>query len=161
RSRRCDPTAKHSASSLLELSGITKRFGTIVANRDVSLRVEAGEVRGLVGENGAGKTTLMAIASGLYRPGAGAVVVAGDASDLRSALDAIPAGIDMVHQHFLLVQNLTVAENVVLGIRGGPLLRLRDAERAVAELAERYGLPVDPSAEVARLPPSHQQRVEI
>ena len=133
-----------------------------MANRDVHLSVAPREIRGVVGENGAGKTTLMAIASGLYRPDAGAVVVGGAEHRFRSPLDAIAVGIDMVHQHFMLVPTLTVAENVVLGVHGSdPWLRLREVRKEVAELGERYGLFVDPDRPVSTISPSQQQRVEI
>lgn len=149
------------AAPLLELQGITKRFGPLVANRSVDLRGFGGEVLGLVGENGAGKSTSMAIASGLYRPDAGAIIVDGEPCLFRSPLDAMAAGIDMVHQHFMLVETATVAENVVLGVRGGQWLKRRRVEREVEQLAERYGMPIDPRAPIHGLSPPQQQTVEI
>ncbi|MBM3676270.1 MAG: ATP-binding cassette domain-containing protein, partial [Actinobacteria bacterium] len=103
----------------------------------------------------------MAVASGLYRPDAGAVVVDGTPRAFRSALDGIAAGISMVHQHFMLVDRLTVAENVILGAAGALFLRLREEEETVAELSRRYGLAVEPRARVGSLAPGEQQRVEI
>jgi ABC-type uncharacterized transport system ATPase subunit len=149
------------APPLLELRGITKRFGALVANREVNLRGRSGEVLGLVGENGAGKSTLMAIASGLHRPDAGAIEVAGEPCRLRGPLDAIAAGIDMVHQHFMLVDNLTVAENVILGSGGREVLNRRQLEREVGAVIERYGIALEPGQMVGDLSPTEQQRVEI
>ncbi len=148
---------------VLELRGITKRFGDLVANRDVTFDVEEGEIHALLGENGAGKSTLMNVASGLLRPDAGTVVVRGRELVLRGAADAIDAGIGMVHQHFHLVDTLTVAENIVLHEEPGTVFSTdrRAAERAVAELAERSGLAVDPTALVRDLSVAMQQRVEI
>lgn len=150
------------AGLALELRKITKRFGAVTANYEVDFGVAPGEIRGLVGENGAGKSTLMAIASGLYRPDSGQVVVAGQARDFNGRDEAIALGINMVHQHFMLVPSCTVAQNVVLGQRtASRWLRLREIERQVADLADRYGLRVDPRARVEALNPTERQRVEI
>ena len=150
-------------SPLLELSGIVKRFGAVAAVDGVSLAVNSGEVLAIVGENGAGKTTLMNLAYGLYRPDAGEVRVRGERRDIRSPADAIAAGLGMVHQHFMLVPNLTVAENVALGAepRRGPAFDRAEAERRVAEVAARYGFALDPRARVDALSVGAQQRVEI
>jgi simple sugar transport system ATP-binding protein len=148
----------------LELEGITKRFPGVVANDHVDLVVEGGEVHGLLGENGAGKSTLMNILYGLYQPDEGTIRVDGRAMSFDDPGDAIDAGIGMVHQHFMLVGPFTVAENIVLGVertRFGGWLDRRRAERDVAELSERFGLPVDPTAVVEQLPVGVQQRVEI
>lgn len=146
-----------------ELAGISKRFGPVVANDSVDLSVGAGEIRGLVGENGAGKTTLMGILYGIHRPDSGEIRVAGRTRRFGSPLDAIGAGLGMVHQHFMLFGSLTVAENVVFGAepRRRGLLDLTAAARRVAELAERYGLEVEPGARVGELPVGVRQRVEI
>ncbi len=148
----------------VELRGITKRFGGVVANAGVDLDVGRGEVLALLGENGAGKSTLMNVLFGLYRPDAGVILLDGDEVTFASPADAIAAGIGMVHQHFMLVPVFTVAENVMLGIeptgRLGRLDRLR-ASRRVAELSERYGLAVEPDALIEDLPVGVQQRVEI
>ncbi len=147
----------------IELRGISKRFGAIDANRDVDLTVRRGTVHGIVGENGAGKSTLMAILHGFHRPDAGAIRVGGQEVSFRNSRDAIARGIDMVHQHFMLVDRFTVLENVTLGTEGGTLLA-RGARRARAELARlgsAYGLQVDPDAIVGSLPVGAQQRVEI
>ena len=148
----------------LELIGLTKIFGDTSACVDVSLSVGRGEVVAVVGENGAGKSTLMNMAYGLYRPTRGQVKVAGRALDLGSPRDAIAAGVGMVHQHFMQVAPLTVAENVALGAeprRRGLLFDRREAERAVSELAARLGFAIDPRAIVADCSVATQQRVEI
>jgi len=148
----------------LELKGITKRFPGVVANDQVDLVVEPGEVHGLLGENGAGKSTLMNILYGLYGADEGEVLIDGEPVSFSGPRDAIDAGIGMVHQHFQLVGNFTVAENIMLGaetVKGGGRLDRRRAEADVAELAEQQGLPVDPRAIVEDLPVGVQQRVEI
>ncbi len=148
----------------LELRGITKQFPGVLANDDVSLTVERGEILALLGENGAGKTTLMNILYGLYTPDAGEVRVDGDPLRLSSPGDAIAAGIGMVHQHFMLVPVFTVAENVILGMEPtGPTgwIDQRASSRMVQEISERYNLEVDPDATVEDLPVGVQQRVEI
>ena len=148
----------------LELRGITKQFPGVLANDDVSLTVEEGEIVALLGENGAGKTTLMNIVYGLYTPSAGEVIVDGEELQLSSPSEAIAAGIGMVHQHFMLVPVFTVAENVVLGDEPvGALgwLQRRKAARRVREISERYRLAVDPDAFVEDIPVGVQQRVEI
>ena len=144
------------------MRNVGQRFGLVQANKAVDLQVRAGEIRGLVGENGAGKSTLMAIASGLYSPDAGQVFVNGVEHQLNGRDDAIALGINMVHQHFMLIPNCTVAQNVVLGQRtGGAFLRLRQVEDEVRELAERYSIEVDPGARIDALTPTERQRVEI
>ena len=148
----------------LELRGITKQVPGVLANDDVSLTVEEGEIVALLGENGAGKTTLMNIVYGLYTPSAGEVIVDGEELQLSSPSEAIAAGIGMVHQHFMLVPVFTVAENVVLGDEPvGALgwLQRRKAARRVREISERYRLAVDPDAFVEDIPVGVQQRVEI
>ncbi len=148
----------------IELRGITKRFGSVVANSDVNLNIRAGEVLGLLGENGAGKTTLMNVLSGLYRPDEGEILIDGKAVSFRGAGDAIRAGIGMVHQHFMLVPVFTVAENVVLGVEPtGPLdwLDLNKARQQVRAISAEHGLEVDPDAVIEEIPVGLQQRVEI
>ena len=148
----------------IELRGITKRFGDVVANSGVSLTIRAGEIHGLLGENGAGKTTLMNILSGLYRADEGEILIDGEPARLDGARDAINAGIGMVHQHFMLVPVFTVAENVVLGVEPtGALdhLDLGSARQQVRKISAEYGLDVDPDAVIEEIPVGLQQRVEI
>ena len=148
----------------LELRGITKRYPGVVANRDVDLTVEPGEIHALVGENGAGKSTLMNILYGLAHADEGEIRIDGDPVTFEGPGHAIAAGIGMVHQHFMLVPVFTVAENIVLGTEptgGLGRLQRRRAEQLVQELADRHGLPVDPHAVVEDLPVGLQQRVEI
>jgi ABC-type uncharacterized transport system ATPase subunit len=148
----------------LELKGITKRFGSLVANDRIDLAVKPGQVHALLGENGAGKTTLMNVLYGLLQPDEGEILMDGKAARFASPKDAIAAGIGMVHQHFMLVPVFTVAENVTLGMeetRPSGLLDRRKARRDVRELSQRYGLAVDPDALVEDLPVGIQQRVEI
>ena len=148
----------------LELKGITKRFGSLVANDRIDLSVAPGQVHALLGENGAGKTTLMNVLYGLMQPDEGEILIDGKAVQFHSPGDAIAAGIGMVHQHFMLVPVFTVAENVTLGIeetRRSGLLDRRKTRQDVRELSRRYGLEVDPDALVENLPVGIQQRVEI
>jgi len=148
----------------LELRGITKRFGGLVANDQIDLVVQPGEIRALLGENGAGKTTLMNVLYGLMQPDQGEILLDDKPVHIRSPKDAISAGIGMVHQHFMLVPVFTVAENVTLGVervRGLGLLDRRRTRRDVHELSERFGLQVDPDAYIEDLPVGVQQRVEI
>jgi simple sugar transport system ATP-binding protein len=148
----------------LELRGITKRFGRIVANDRVDFDLRPGEVHALLGENGAGKSTLMSILYGLYRPDEGEVIVDGRPVTIDSPSRAIELGIGMVHQHFMLVPVMTVAENIVLAgeprTRGG-LLDVRAAAARVRELSDRFGLQVDPDAVIEDVTVGQQQRVEI
>ena len=147
----------------LELRGITKTFGSLVANDAIDLVVEPGEIHSLLGENGAGKSTLMNVLYGLYRPDGGQIVIDGEPVSFSDPGDAMEAGIGMVHQHFMLVPVFTVAENMVLGhepTKGG-LLDLAAARRLVREISARFGFDLDPDALVEDLPVGAQQRVEI
>ncbi|WP_245601686.1 ABC transporter ATP-binding protein [Hamadaea tsunoensis] len=149
----------------LELRGITKRFGDLVANDQISLTVEPGEIHALLGENGAGKSTLMNVLYGLLQPDEGEILVDGRPIKIKGPGDAIAAGIGMVHQHFMLVPVFTVTDNVMLGaeqIRGpGGFLDHAKARKLVVDVSHQYGLPVDPDAVVEDLPIGVQQRVEI
>ena len=148
----------------LELRGITKRFGPLVANDRIDLVVEPGEIHGLLGENGAGKTTLMNVLYGLYDPDDGQILVDDQKVTFGGPGDAMAAGIGMVHQHFMLVPVFTVAENVMLGqehVRAGGLLDMEAARGQVDEISRRYGFNVSPDAPVEYLPVGVQQRVEI
>ncbi|UOQ89884.1 ABC transporter ATP-binding protein [Agromyces endophyticus] len=148
----------------LELRGITKRFGSLVANDHIDLTVEAGEIHCLLGENGAGKSTLMNVLYGLYQADEGEILLNDEVQHFSGPGDAMAAGIGMVHQHFMLIPVFTVAENVMLGneaTRGGGFLDLDAARRRVREISERFGFDVDPDALVDDLPVGVQQRVEI
>jgi general nucleoside transport system ATP-binding protein len=153
-----------SGETVLELRGITKRYPGIVADDDVDFDLERGEVHALLGENGAGKSTLMNILYGLTKPDEGEILVGGKQVSFASAKDAIAAGIGMVHQHFMLIPVMTVAENIVLGVepvRDGVLLDEKGADERVRELSQRFGLAVDPTALVSNITVGQQQRVEI
>ena len=148
----------------LELRGLTKRFGALVANDPVSLVVQPGEIHCLLGENGAGKSTLMNVLYGLYRADSGEILLDDVAQKFSGPGDAMAAGIGMVHQHFMLIPVFTVAENVILGhepTRLGGLLDLSKAKAKVRELSDRFGFDIDPDAIVGELPVGVQQRVEI
>ncbi|POM27224.1 Ribose import ATP-binding protein RbsA [Actinomadura rubteroloni] len=147
----------------VRLTGITKRFPGVVANRDVDLTIERGEVHALCGENGAGKSTLMKILYGMQRPDEGTVEIAGEQVVLRSPADAIARGIGMVHQHFKLADNLTVLENVILGAEPRRFGRIdfAAARAAIRDMSARYGLHVDPDSLVQPLGVGDRQRVEI
>lgn len=145
---------------VLEMRGITKRFPGVIANDQVDFDIRAGEVHALLGENGAGKTTLMNILYGLYQPDEGEIRIQGKRVVLRSPKDAIELGIGMVHQLFMLIPSLTVAENVVLGLKGF-LLDIVQIEKQITELSNKYGLKVDPKAKVWQLSVGEKQRVEI
>jgi simple sugar transport system ATP-binding protein len=148
----------------LELRGITKRFGSLVANDHIDLTVEAGEIHALLGENGAGKSTLMNVLYGLYQADEGEVLLNGEVQHFAGPGDAMAAGIGMVHQHFMLIPVFTVAENVMLGhesTKAGGVLDLAAARAKVQEISARFGFHVDPDALVEELPVGVQQRVEI
>jgi ABC-type uncharacterized transport system ATPase subunit len=147
----------------MEMIDIVKHFPGVRANDGVSLAVSSGEVHAILGENGAGKSTLMRQLYGMYQPDGGEIRINGEAASFRSPADAIAAGIGMIHQHFMLVPTMTVAQNVALGRPSTRGLRLDlDVVRArVATLAEAYGLNVDPDAKIWQLSVGEQQRVEI
>jgi ABC-type uncharacterized transport system ATPase subunit len=150
--------------TVLEMRHITKRFPGIVANDDVDFDLRAGEVHALLGENGAGKSTLMNILYGLYHPDEGEIEIAGKPVRLGTPSAAIDAGVGMVHQHFMLIPVMTVAENIVLAVEprhAGVLLDLGAANESVREISERFGLAVDPRATVQDITVGQQQRVEI
>jgi simple sugar transport system ATP-binding protein len=148
----------------LELRGVTKRFGTLVANDKINLKVASGEIHSLLGENGAGKSTLMNVLYGLYQPDEGQILLDDKQQSFQGPGDAMAAGIGMVHQHFMLIPVFTVAENVVLGnepTKKFGILDLEAARKKVRELSDRFGFDIDPDAVVEDLPVGAQQRVEI
>ena len=148
-------------TAYLRLEGITKRFGNFVANDFINLKVNAGSIHGLLGENGAGKTTLMNILCGLYQPEAGQIYLRDRAIQITSPRVAIAQGIGMIHQHFMLVPQLTVTENIILGSPLNLRLNLQQKSREILAMSKRYGLAIDPLAKVGDLPVGTQQRVEI
>jgi simple sugar transport system ATP-binding protein len=144
------------------MAGISKSFQTVAANRNIHLTVTSGEILGLLGENGAGKTTLMNILYGLYSADEGTIRINGEAVRLSSPRDSIRLGIGMVHQHFMLVQNHTVAENVALGYEEASFLNpVRKVQEKLLEFSKRYGLKVDPNVKIWQLSAGEQQKVEI
>jgi simple sugar transport system ATP-binding protein len=148
---------------MLELRNITKRFGSVLANDRVSITVDAGTIHAIVGENGAGKSTIMRIAYGFYRADDGEVLIEGVSRRLNTPHDAIAHGIGMVHQHFMLVDTMTVAENIVLGAEPGSAtaLDLRGADKRIRSLSEEFHLAIDPDAVIETLSVGQQQRVEL
>lgn len=148
---------------VLEVRGITKTFPGVIANEDIDLTLNQGEIHCLLGENGAGKSTLVNVIFGLYQPDEGTVHLGGKEYSFSGVRDAIQHGIGMVHQHFQLIPVFTVTENVILGdeITEGPFLAMKDARRRIEELEEQYGLVIDPNAKVGDLSVGQQQRVEL
>ncbi|BCH52973.1 ABC transporter ATP-binding protein [Agrobacterium vitis] len=147
----------------IELIGIDKKFGPVHANKNINLTVAKGSIHGIIGENGAGKSTLMSILYGFYQADGGEIKIGGQATVIKDSQAAISSGIGMVHQHFMLVENFTVLENVMLGAEGGALLAAGTAaaRASLKQLETDYGLDVDPDAVVEELPVGRQQRVEI
>jgi simple sugar transport system ATP-binding protein len=147
----------------IELIGISKSFGPVQANKDISIRVMPGTIHGIIGENGAGKSTLMSILYGFYKADRGEIYINGQKTEIPDSQAAINAGIGMVFQHFKLVENFTVLENVILGAEDGAFLRpsIAKARQSLKKLADEYELNVDPDALIEDLSVGHQQRVEI
>ncbi|MEM7722737.1 MAG: ABC transporter ATP-binding protein [Pseudomonadota bacterium] len=147
----------------IELKGISKAFGPVQANKDISMSVAKGSIHGIVGENGAGKSTLMSILYGFYKADKGEIFINGQPTPIPDSQAAIRAGIGMVHQHFKLVENFTVVENVILGAEDGAMLQpsISKARKLLTELATEYGLEVNPDSIIEDLSVGHQQRVEI
>ena len=155
------PETKHIRK--LQMVDITKRFPGVLANDRVNLEVNEGEILALLGENGAGKSTLMKQLYGLYKPDGGKILINGEEVVFHSPTDAINAGIGMIHQHFMLVSNLTVLENIALGLKSsrGPFLEMDVVRKRTMEICEKYKLSVNPDAYIWQLAVGEQQRVEI
>lgn len=145
----------------IELKNITKTFGNVYANRDVNLTVNKGEILSILGENGSGKTTLMNMISGIYFPDEGQIFIDGEEVVIRSPKDAFDYKIGMIHQHFKLVDVFTAAQNVILGLEDKKGFNLKEAERKVAEIGEKYGFIVDPKKKIYEMSVSEKQTVEI
>ena len=145
----------------IELKNITKRFGKVVANDHVDLSVRNGEILAILGENGSGKTTLMNMISGIYYPDEGQIFVGGEEVTIRSPKDAFPLGIGMIHQHFKLVDVLTAAENIVLGLSGPTKLNITEVATRISKLAHKYGFDIDPFKKIYQMSVSEKQTVEI
>jgi len=147
----------------IELVGINKSFGPVQANRDIHMSVAPGSIHGIVGENGAGKSTLMSILYGFYQADSGEIRINGKAIEIPDSQAAISNGIGMVHQHFMLVHNFSVLENIILGVEGGAILNqgVASARKELARLEDEFSLEVDPDAIIEELPVGLQQRVEI
>ncbi|MEQ1901969.1 MAG: ATP-binding cassette domain-containing protein, partial [Devosia sp.] len=157
------PQGAAASDLAIELIGINKHFGPVHANKDIHLKVKRGTVHGIVGENGAGKSTLMSILYGFYHADSGEIRVNGEPHAITDSRHALALGIGMVHQHFMLVDNFTVLENIVLGAEDSPLVgRTLDHARTLLQgLARDYGLEVDPDGIIEDLSVGQQQRVEI
>lgn len=145
----------------IELKNITKRFGSVVANDKVNMSLKKGEILSLLGENGCGKTTLMNMISGIYYPDEGTIFMDGKEVSIRSPKDAFELGIGMVHQHFKLVDILTAAENIVLGLPGKQVLNIRQVAAEINALASKYGFDIDPNKKIYDMSVSQKQTVEI
>ncbi|MCP5515607.1 MAG: ABC transporter ATP-binding protein [Spirochaetales bacterium] len=146
----------------LEMRGITKSFHGFYANKDINLKISSGEVLGLLGENGAGKTTLMNILYGLYRPDAGEIIINGEDARIKNPKDSMRAGIGMIHQHFMLVQNHTVAENIALGLDDVPFFFPDNyIRKKISGFSQRFDMKIDPDKKIWELSAGEQQRVEI
>ena len=154
---------EHAQPHAIELSGINKSFGPVHANKDINLAIRPGTIHGIIGENGAGKSTLMSILYGFYQADSGWIKMKGELTVIPDSQSAINLGIGMVHQHFMLVDNFTVLENIILGAEGGNILNsaMARARAELLRLEEEYGLKVDPDALIQDLPVGLQQRVEI
>ena len=148
-------------SVAIELRGITKTFGSIVANDDVNLTVARGEILSILGENGSGKTTLMNMISGIYFPDKGQIFIDGEEVVIRSPKDAFNYGIGMIHQHFKLVDVFTATENIILGLRDGEKYNIKKAAQRVKEICDQYGFDIDPSKKIYEMSVSEKQTVEI
>ena len=145
----------------VSMRGVTKTFGAVIANEDVDLDIYKGEILALLGENGSGKTTLMNMLSGIYFPDQGQIMINGQNVVIASPKDALNLGIGMVHQHFKLVDVLTAAENIILGLPGKEILDMQEVVQKITELVERYGFELNPNQKIYEMSVSQKQTVEI
>ena len=149
------------SNAAIELKGITKRFGSITANKNISMTVNKGEILSILGENGSGKTTLMNMLSGIYHPDEGQIFVDGKEASIQSPKDAFSYKIGMIHQHFKLVDILTVTENVILGLKGEGKLNIKKSAQKIKEICDMYGFNIDPMKKIYEMSVSEKQTVEI
>ena len=149
------------SNAAIELKGITKRFGSITANKNISMTVNKGEILSILGENGSGKTTLMNMLSGIYHPDEGQILVDGKEASIQSPKDAFGYKIGMIHQHFKLVDILTVTENVILGLKGEGKLNIKKSAQKIKEICDMYGFNIDPMKKIYEMSVSEKQTVEI
>ena len=149
------------SNAAIELKGITKRFGSITANKNISMTVNKGEILSILGENGSGKTTLMNMLSGIYHPDEGQIFVDGKEASIQSPKDAFNYKIGMIHQHFKLVDILTVTENVILGLKGEGKLNIKKSAQKIKEICDMYGFNIDPMKKIYEMSVSEKQTVEI
>ena len=149
------------ANKAIELKNITKTFGSVVANRDVSLSVDHGEILSILGENGSGKTTLMNMISGIYFPDNGQIFIDGEETVIRSPKDAFDHKIGMIHQHFKLVDVFSATENIILGLKGKEKFNIKEATKKVEEISHKYGFDIDPNKKIHEMSVSEKQTVEI
>ena len=154
-------TALKKTVCAIELKGITKRFGDVVANDSINLSLNRGEILSLLGENGSGKTTLMNMLSGIYFPDEGEILIGGEPVSIRSPKDAYAHGIGMIHQHYKLVDVFTATENIVLGLEEKGGLDIRAAAEKVRTICDRYGFDMDPNQKIYDMSVSQKQTVEI
>ncbi|XPV77352.1 MAG: ABC transporter ATP-binding protein [Desulfovibrio sp.] len=154
-------TQSHTSAPVVGIKNLTKRFGKVIANSEINLDIHAGRIKALLGENGAGKSTLMSMLSGRYKPDGGHIEISGERVNFTSSKDGLNAGIGMVYQHFMLVETMTVAQNVLLGQEGSFIVNPKEMEKRVGDLAEKYQLEIDPSIRVSELSMGEKQRVEI
>lgn len=149
------------AVSAIEMRGISKAFGSIMANREVDLSVRWGEIHAILGENGAGKSTLVNMLSGIYRPDSGEIMIDGQVVEFASPASSIKNGIGMIHQHFKLVNVMTALENIMIGRRGGLLIRKKQWKQEIRDISDRYGLDIDPDKKVYNMSVGEKQTLEI
>ena len=149
------------ATAAIELKNITKTFGPVVANSNVSLSVMHGEILSILGENGSGKTTLMNMISGIYFPDSGQIFIDGKEVVIRSPKDAFNYKIGMIHQHFKLVDVFSATENIILGLKGKEKFNIKEATKKVLEISNKYGFDIDPNKKIHEMSVSEKQTVEI